>query len=201
MLGLPKATECSRQLPKKAIYAKFNLDNAAKEKFDSNVSRISIVNEISPNTTTLAAGNEIKGFYVLQVSMKQKDYDERVVSQLPKLIDQKMILLLECSGEGQLAIYHGKLICSNWQSLDDCKIQLNGFDLDAAWEDVIVQIGNIQIEDGKTLDEQIQANAERAKLDKEIARLEKLARKETQPKKKFELVQKINELRKKVQAK
>lgn len=195
MLGLPKATECSRQLPKKAIYAKFNLDNAAKEKFDSNVSRISIVNEISPNTTTLAAGNEIKGFYVLQVSMKQKDYDERVVSQLPKLIDQKMILLLECSGEGQLAIYHGKLICSNWQSLDDCKIQLNGFDLDAAWEDVIVQIGSIQIEDGKTLDEQIQANAERAKLDKEIARLEKLARKETQPKKKFELVQQINKLR------
>lgn len=198
MLGLPKATECSRQLPKKAIYAKFNLDNAAKEKFDSNVSRISIVNEISPNTTTLAAGNEIKGFYVLQVSMKQKDYDERVISQLPKLIDQKMILLLECSGEGQLAIYHGKLICSNWQPLDDCKIQLNGFDLDAAWEDAIVQIGSIHIEDGKTLDEQIQANAERDKLEKEIARLEKLARKETQPKKKFEIVQRINELKKRV---
>lgn len=198
MLNLPKQTECNKQLPKKAIYAKFNLDNAAKEKFDSNVSRISIVNEISPNTTTLAAGNEIKGFYVLQVSMKQKDYDERVISQLPKLIDQKMILLLECSGEGQLAIFHGKLICSNWQPLDDCRIQLNGFDLDAAWEDVIVQIGSIQIEDGNTLDEQIQANAERAKLDKEIARLEKLARKETQPKKKFELVQKINELKKRV---
>lgn len=198
MLNLPKQTECNKQLPKKAIYAKFNLDNAAKEKFDSNVSRISIVNEISPNTTTLAAGNEIKGFYVLQVSMKQKDYDERVISQLPKLIDQKMILLLECSGEGQLAIFHGKLICSNWQPLDDCKIQLNGFDLDAVWEDVIVQIGSIQIEDGNTLDEQIQANAERAKLDKEIARLEKLARKETQPKKKFELVQKINELKKRV---
>lgn len=198
MLNLPRQTECNKQLPKKAIYAKFNLDNAAKEKFDSNVSRISIVNEISPNTTTLAVGNEIKGFYVLQVGMKQKDYDERVISQLPKLIDQKMILLLECSGEGQLAIYHGKLICSNWQSLDDCKIQLNGFDLDAAWEDVIVQIGNIQIEDGNTLDEQIQANAERAKLDKELARLEKLARKETQPKKKFEIVQRINELKKRV---
>ncbi len=198
MLGLPKATECSRQLPKKAIYAKFNLDNAAKERFDSNVSRISIVNEISPSTTTLAAGNEIKGFYVLQVSMKQKDYDERVVSQLPKLIDQKMILLLECSGEGQLAIHHGKLICSNWQPLADCKIQLNGFDLDSAWEDVIIQIGSIQIEDGKTLDEQIQFNAERDKLNKEIARLEKLARKENQPKKKFELVQRINELKKRV---
>lgn len=196
MLNLPSKTECFRPLPKKAIYAKFNLDNAVKEKFDSNVSRISIVNEISPNTTTLAAGNEIKGFYVLQVSMKQKDYDERVISQLPKLIDQKMILLLECSGEGQLAIYHGKLICSNWKPLDDCKIQLNGFDLDAAWEDVIVQIGSIQIEDGNTLDEQIQANAERDKLEKEITRLEKLARKESQPKKKFELVQRINGLKK-----
>ena len=195
MLGFPKSTECSRQLPKKAIYAKFNMDNAAKEKLDAEVSRIVIVNEVTPKTTTLAAGTEIQGFYILQVSLKRKDYDPRVIAQLPKLIDQNMVLLLECSGEGQLAVYHGKLICSPWKPLSDCRLQLNGLDLDAVWESIITQIGGIQIEGGNTLDEQIQINAQREQIAKEIARLEKLARKEAQPRRKLELVQKIRQLR------
>lgn len=198
MLGFPKATECSRQLPKKAIYAKFNMDNAAKEKFDAEISRIAIVNEVTPKTTTLAAGTGIQGFYVLLVSLKRRDYDPRVIAQLPRLIDQNMVLLLECGDEGQLAVYHGKLICSPWRSLDDWDLQLNGLDLDAAWENLITQIGGIQIEGGNTLDEQIQINAQREQIAKEIARLEKLARKEAQPRKKYELVQKINLLRKKM---
>lgn len=195
MLGFPKSTECSRQLPKKAIYAKFNMDNAAKEKFDAEVSRIVIVNEVTPKTTTLAAGTAIQGFYVLLVSLKRKDYDPRVIAQLPKLIDQNMVLLLECGGEGQLAVYHGKLICSPWVPLADCSLQLNGFDLDAVWESIITQIGGIQIEGGNTLDEQIRINTQREQIAKEIARLEKLARKELQPRRKLELVQKINALR------
>ena len=196
MLGFPKSTECSRQLPKKAIYAKFNMDNAAKEKFDAEVSRIVIVNEVTPKTTTLAAGTAIQGFYVLLVSLKRKDYDPRMIAQLPKLIDQNMLLLLECSGEGQLAVYHGKLIRSPWMPLTDCSLQLNGLDLDAVWESIITQIGGIQIEVGNTLDEQIQINAQREQIEKEIARLEKLARKEVQPKRKFELFQKIEKIKK-----
>lgn len=195
MLGFPKSTECSRQLPKKAIYTKFNMDNAAKEKFDAEISRIVIVNEVTPKTTTLAAGTVIQGFYVLQVSLKRKGYDSRVIAQLPKLIDQNLVLLLECGGEAQLAVYHGKLIYSHWRSLSECSLQLNGLDLDAAWESLITQIGGIQIENGNTLDEQIQINAQREQIAKEIARLEKLARREMQPRRKMELVKQIQKLK------
>ena len=48
MLGLPKATEMSKQLPKKAIYTKFQMNTAAKAKIDADISRITIVNEIAP---------------------------------------------------------------------------------------------------------------------------------------------------------
>ena len=75
-------------------------------------------------------------------------------------------------------------------------MQLNGLDLDAVWESIITQIGGIQIEGGNTLDEQIKINAQREQITKEIARLEKLARKEVQPKRRLELVQKINVLKK-----
>ena len=40
MLGLPKTTEMSKQLPKKAIYTKFQMNTAAKEKIDADISRI-----------------------------------------------------------------------------------------------------------------------------------------------------------------
>ena len=46
------------------------------------------------------------------------------------------------------------------------------------------------------MDEQIVADEQKLKLEKEIARLEKQARNEKQPKKKFELVQMIKKLRK-----
>lgn len=50
------------------------------------------------------------------------------------------------------------------------------------------QIGGITIDQGNTLDEQIVADEHRQKIEKEIAKLEKQARTEKQPKKKFELV-------------
>ena len=53
------------------------------------------------------------------------------------------------------------------------------------------------MQSGNTLEQQITQDEQHAKLEKEIARLEKLARAEKQPKKKFELVQKINRLRSK----
>ena len=67
--------------------------------------------------------------------------------------------------------------------------------MDSVWENLIVRVGGITIQSGNTLDEQIVADEKQAKLDKEIARLEKLARAEKQPKKKFEIVQKIQKLK------
>ena len=191
MLGLPKATELSRQLPKKAIYAKFNMNTAAKNRFDADISRITIVNEISPSTVAIAAGEEVKSFYVLLVALKRKDYDERVIGQLSRLIEQNMLFVLECGDEAKLAIYHNKVMSTDWSAKENLSVSLRGLNLDAVWQNVIVQIGEIQIEQGKTLDEQIAIDEKRAKLQKEINKLERLARAEKQPKKKFELVTKL----------
>ena len=195
MLGLPKTTELSKQLPKKAIYLKFNMNPAAKEKFDADISRITIVAEISPARINIAAGKEISAIFVLLVSLKQKKYNEATVSQLFKLIDQNMVLLLEYEGEQRLAIYHTKLIQSDWKPAEEWTLTLKGLNLDDVWDNIVTQIGSIDIEKGNSLEEQIAVDEQRAKILKGIARLEALARKEKQPKKKFELVQQINRLK------
>lgn len=66
--------------------------------------------------------------------------------------------------------------------------------LDKVWENIVVDIGGVSIADGNTLDEQIAADERQQKIEKEIAKLEKQARAEKQPKKKFELVQRIKKL-------
>lgn len=195
MLGLPKTTEMSKQLPKKAIYAKFQMNTSAKEKIDADISRITIVNEITPNKVNIPAGDKVKSFFVLLVTLKRKAFEEKTIATLSKLIPQNILFVLECGNESKLAIYHSKLMQTEWKPTIEQKIELKGLNLDTVWENIVIAVGGIDIEQGKTLDEQIIIDEKRQKLEKEIAKLEKQARAEKQPKKKFELVQRIRGLR------
>ena len=195
MLGLPKVTELSKQLPKNAIYAKFQMNTAERTKMDADISRITIVNEVSPAKINIAEGEQVKSFFVLLVALKRKDFEEKTIITISKLIPQNMILVLECAGEVKLAIYHTKLMQTNWKRKEDLSIELKGLNMDTVWENIIVQIGGITVEQGNTLDEQIAVDEQRMKIQKEIDRLTKQAKNEKQPKKKFELAQRINKLK------
>lgn len=195
MLGLPKSTELSKQLPKNAIYAKFQMNTAEKAKIDADISRITIVNEVTAAKIHIADGELVKSFFVLLVALKRKDFEEKTIVTISKLIPQNMLLVLEFDGEAKLATYHTKLMQTEWKPKEDLSIELKGLNMDAVWENIIVQIGSITIAQGNTLDEQIAVNEQKAKLQKEISRLEKLARAEKQPKKKFDLVLKMKELK------
>lgn len=196
MLGLPKTTEMSKQLPKKAIYTKFQMNTAAKEKIDADISRITIVNEIAPNKVNIPSGEDVKSFFVLLVSLKRKEYDEKTIATLSKLIPQNILFVLEYEDESRLAIYHTKVMQTAWIPTEEQKVELKGLNLDTVWENIVIDVGGVNIEKGNTLDEQIEINEKKQKLEKEIAKLEKQARAEKQPKKKFELVQMIKALTK-----
>lgn len=196
MLGLLKSTELNKPLPKTAIYTKFQMNAAEKAKIDADISRIVIVNEVSAAKLNLAPGESVQAFFVLQVTLKHREFSEKTLITLSKLIPQNMVLLLECDGQAKLAVYHTKLLQTPWRDPADLTLAIKGLTMDAVWENVIVQVGNIRLQTGNTLDQQIAIDEQRAKLEKEIARLEKLAWAEKQPKKKFELVQRINMLKK-----
>lgn len=191
MLGLPKSTELNKPLPKTAIYTKFQMNAAEKTKIDADISRIVIVNEVSAAKLNLAPGESVQAFFVLQVTLKHREFSEKTLITLSKLIPQNMVLLLECDGQAKMAVYHTKLLQTPWRDPADLTLAIKGLTMDAVWENVIVQVGNIRMQTGNTLDQQIAIDEQRAKLKKEIARLEKLAWAEKQPKKKFELAQRI----------
>lgn len=196
MLGLPKSTEMNKQLPKKAIYAKFQMNTAAKDKVDADISRIVIVNEISPSRINIPAGEEVGSFFVLLVALKKKDFDEKTIAALSKLIPQNILFVLEFEGQSKLAIYRTKLMQTDWKPTESCTIELRGLTLDKVWENAIRSLELGVWNEELSLDENLALHERREKLEKEIAKLEKQARAEKQPKKKFELVQRVRALQK-----
>lgn len=201
MYGLPQSTECKKQLPKKAIFAKFDLKPPQRESFDADIARIDIVAAVSPLTVpALAVGEEVKEFYVLAVQMKRKEYDSKNIALLTKLIPQKMVFALHYGDEVQLAIYHTKVITSVWQLLTPnfSLLTIEGLSLDTVWENIVKSIGQIDVESGSTLTEQIAANDQRAKLLAQIATLERKMASEKQPRRKREYFEQIRILKKQI---
>ena len=195
MLGLPKTTETSKQLPKKAIYTKFQMNTAAKEKIDADISRITIVNEIAPNKVNIPAGEDVKSFFVLLVSLKKKEYDEKTIATLSKLIPQNILFVLEYENESRLAIYHIKVMQTEWKPTENQQIELHGLNLDTVWENIVKSLECGVWNEELSLDENLALHEQQEKLQKQITKLEKQARAEKQPKKKFEIVQQLKKLK------
>jgi len=199
MLGLPKSTEISRQLPKKAIFQKFELKPAQRDHFDADISRLTLVNAISQNKLpALQKGETIETIYVVDVALKRPNYDPKNIQMLSKLIPQKMLFALHYEDEIQLAIYHTKLICGGWVPADAYELELLGTTTDLVWENLVKTIGGIEVEEGNSLVEQIVVDEEREKLCKQISTLEVKARQERQPRRKLEMFEQLQKLRERV---
>ena len=197
MLGLPKSTEISRQLPKKAIFQKFELKPAQRDRFDADISKMVIVNAISQDTLpALQKGENIQTIYVIDVALKRPNFDEKNIQMLSKLIPQKILFALHYEDEIQLAIYHTKLISGSWAKADDIELQLQGTTTDTVWDNLVKTIGGIEVTDGNTLAEQIAINDAREKLRLQILALEVKARQEKQPRKKLEMFNELQDLKK-----
>lgn len=194
MLGLPKSTELNRQLPKKSVYEKFCFNTNDKEKFDNDIKKLVIVNEISPSTVSAKEGKEIFSFYIMYISLKNKDYDDKNIETIAKKIDQKILFILDFEDISQLAVWNIKLFKTKWKPNDEHAIILKGLDIDDIWTNIVLQIGEFQLEDTNTLSEQIQINIEKERLTKKIEQLQKQVSSEKQPRRKYEMFQELKKL-------
>ena len=200
MYGLPANTLINQPLYKKAVFEKFNLKTAERERFDADISRMALVARISPATIpALAEGQEVKGFYVLQVTLKHQDYDTRNILMLQKLIPQKMVFVLQYEQQTQLCIFHTRLQQGEWQPSNTAVIPLQGLSLDDAWNNIVATIGGLDAQSDETIEEQINQREQREKLLRQIEQLEKRCRTEKQTRRRYELHQEIMKLRKELE--
>ena len=197
MYGLPTSTEVKKQLPKKAIYAKFKMPTSQREHFDADVARLDILGIVSSKTIpALAEGEEVKEIYILAIQLKRKEYDSKNIVLLTNLIHQKMVFALHYEEEVQFAIYHTKLITSEWQTSEEASLPLFRLNLGAVWENIVTHIGQIKISEGNSLAEQIKVEEMRTKVKAQIASLTQRLNKEKQFNRQMEINAEIKSLRK-----
>lgn len=202
MYALPNSTLLSKQIPKKAIFEKFALPTAQRQRIDADIARIDIIARLAQDTLpAIAAGKEVKDIYVLSISLKTKDYHPDSIKLLVRLIPQRMLFVLCYQQQAQLAIIHEGLHTSDWNVKDELRIPLNGLNFDALWEHLVVTIGDISLNTEQTLDERIQNKQEKERILKEIEQLERRIDKEKSLSKQMQLRSQINQRKKYLETK
>ena len=196
MYGLPPNTLINKPLYKKAVFEKFNLKAAERDRFDADISRMALVARVSSATVpALTKGKEIEGFYVLQVVLKRKNFDSKNIHMLQKLIPQKLIFVLQFEEQTQFCIFHTRLQQSVWMPTDEATITLQGLLLDDVWNNIVAAIGGLDAQAEESIEEQIIQREQQEKLLRQIESLEKQCRTEKQTRKKYELHQQIIKLK------
>ena len=209
MLGLPKTTEFNKRIPKQKFYENLEISPALKKVFVDQVKTIYWRNKIATTTLNLAPGTNVTEIEVFEVKLNDQTLDEGMLRQMDREIPYHILFLLEyqrkyqawigykeAAASGNAAFKVNKYYHTEWMPEEELHLSINGLNMDAVWENLIIQVGNVEVGQGKSLDEQIQIDDQKAKLQKKIEKLEKQAWNEKQPNKKFWFVQQVKTLKK-----
>lgn len=211
MFSLPKSTEFNRRIPKQRFYENLQITPALKKSFVEQIHSITWKNKIAPSTINLAAGQKVKELQVFMILLNYGTLDESVLKQIDREIPYHILFLLEYedkiqawigykeeAGSGTAIFKVNEYYHTDWTTLEDLPLKLEGLDMDAVYENLIRQIAGEKLitnQKETTLQEAYAKSVMREKLLKQITALEKKAWNEKQPKRKMELSQQIQQLR------
>ena len=199
MIDFPEATSVHRRMPKEAFYKRLQLNKSIKEKFVSDVDRIFVENSLTMENLHLTQESDVKEILLLSISLKKQEFDGKVVEAIARQNPHNLVFLLIFEDKRQLALYHGKLYRTQWMPEDELKLKAEGFSIEEIWNSFIEQIALyeelVESADGLTIDQRLRLQEKIVKLEKQIAKTEAAAWKETQPKKRFELYTRLQNYR------
>ena len=209
MLGLPMTTEFNKRIPKQKFYENIAVTPVMKKAFVEQIKIIYWRNKIATTTLNLAAGEQVTEIEVFEVRLSAPELDESVLRQIDREIPYHILFLLEYEGKyravigykeaatGKTAFKVDRYYSTDWLDEDDLPVHLDGLSLDAVYENFVRQIAGEVLADknGTTLKESVEQQKQREQIEKQTATLEAKIRKEKQPKKKFELVQKLSAMK------
>lgn len=209
MLGFPQTTKFNKRIPKQKFYENMEVSPILKRVFVEQIRLIHWRNKLAASTMNIAPGEKVTEIEVIEINLTGPQLSEAVLRQIDKEIPYHILFILSFDGKvqawtghkeaaegGNKAFKVNKYYHTEWMPEEELKLKIEGLNLDAVWENLIIQVGGVEVGQGKSLDEQIQLDDQKAKLQREIEKLEKQARNEKQPNKKFELVRQAKALKK-----
>lgn len=209
MLGFPQTTEFNKRIPKQKFYENIEVSPALKRVFVEQIKLIHWRNKLAESTLNIAPGQAVTEIEVIEIKLTQPQLDEAVLRQIDKEIPYHILFVLsygnkvqawtgykEAAESGKKAFKVNKYYHTDWMLEDELILDIEGLNMDAVWDNFIIQVGGVELEQGNDLAEQIELDDRKIQLTKDIEKLEKQARSENQPNKKFQLASQVKALKK-----
>ena len=208
----PKSTEFNKRIPKTKFYEHIELGRKIKDSFVQEIESIIWANKIAPSTVNISVGEKVTEIQVFRIILKQSDFNKDVLKTIDEQIPYHILFIVCCRDKEQAWIGYKEQSSSEsrafkvdsyyhtaWQKPEELDLTIEGLNMDAVYDNFVKQIAAVntpvQWNEDLSAKENTANIEEQKKLQKQIEKLERQLRKETQPKKKFELYQKLLELR------
>ena len=204
MLDFPQKTLFNKPIPKAKFYEKLPVTQAVKNCFVNEISAIVWRNKLSPETLNVQPGSRVREIEVIEITLKSESLNDSVLKLIDKGIPYQLLFMLKRGEEYQLCIGYKETETASvkeyfktpWQTFSELPLQINGLTLDEVCDNFIRQINTrLAVADAMPLKDALADDAMRQKIEKQIALLEKKMKAEKQPKRKFELFEKIKVLK------
>lgn len=202
MIQFPSTAHVGRTMPKEAFYKQLDLSKELKEKFVSDVRRIVMEYALTADSIHVDKSDELAEILVLTIQLKKQEFDPKIVEAIARQNKHRLVFVLTYEEQEQLAMYSSKLYRTPWLSSDQVKLLLRGRTIAEIWDGFVEQIALIDEKPAAaemSIEERLRRQEQMAKLQKDIERLERMTRKETQPKKKFDLYQRLQAIKKQLE--
>lgn len=210
MLGFPKSTEFNKRIPKQKFYEHIEVSPALRRVFVEQIRLIYWRNKLAESTLNLAPSEAVSEVEVIEIRLQEPQLNEAVLRQIEKEIPYHILFILTCDGKAQAWIGYkeatsgsntfkvSRYFHTEWIQESDLHFTIDGLNMDAVYESLVRQIAGdaLTARSGESLKDAITREEKRKLLEKRIAALENKILREKQPKKKFELVQEMQALRK-----
>ena len=200
MLGLPRSTEVNRRVAKEKLYTNATLTPQVREMIKDQIESVFWRNKLADSTVGVGAGDEIKEIQVFEIQLRQKELDKRVLSAITKAIPYKILFVLVFGDDAQAWIeVSGTFYNTDWRPLAGFTLKFEGINLDVVYENLARQISGGRLDTGGDIEEAVERDKRRQKLERDITALEKKLLRTKQFNKQVELNGELKRLKKELE--
>lgn len=209
--GLPETTRFDKRVPKNAFSRNVDISPALKKALSEIVS-VHWRNKLADTTMNVAAGKTVTEIDVLEVRLSSRKVDENALRQIDKVIPRHVLFILafeenvsawigykEAAGSGTGAFKVDRYYHTDWMPRESLRFTIDGLDMDAVYESLVRQVAGAALrpsQPDESLKVAVFRDAERTRIEKQIAALEAKLRKERQFNRQMEINAQIKRLKK-----
>lgn len=212
MITFPKSTLVGKTVPKAAFYKNLEVNARMKQRFVDDVASVTWVAKIAPSTLNVTDGKTVHEITVFRMVLKNSEVPSDVLMLIDKQMPRHTVFVLQHEGKCCLYVnykeWHDaeqrqfdivKTYQTAWMKDANIVLAIEGSTMDAVFSSFVRQIAGGLLDANRTdLHTAVIADKEREQLQKSIDILERQMRKEKQPRKRFEMHQRLVKMKAKL---